>query len=291
MKIEGRPRILFGLKPEWKPGTEASARRAGMRAGMQRLDEAELDHHDAVVPLTLQDQAILEARRANGSAIPALFVPAAQRDLCHDKRRFGHFMAQSGFGEHVPRELDANELRAADFPLVVKARHSEYGHRSFIVRDDGELDEHRPALAAGESFLQELIPGDEEYAVHVLLRDGMMVFAAAMHYRMNTANLVKGVHNRPVLRAWLPSAPLKPKKPRPTTGARASRHTSSTAIARTPRWGMPLATPVLASEKAYGAGLWTPRCNQCHSQGLPMIGCWSLPLSGWSSFLHCVNAL
>lgn len=210
MKIEGRPRILFGLKPEWKPGTEASARRAGMRAGMQRLDEAELDHHDAVVPLTLQDQAILEARRANGSAIPALFVPAAQRDLCHDKRRFGHFMAQSGFGDHVPRELDANELRAADFPLVVKARHSEYGHRSFIVRDDGELDEHRPALAAGESFLQELIPGDEEYAVHVLLRDGMMVFAAAMHYRMNTANLVKGVHNRPVLRAWLPSAPLKP---------------------------------------------------------------------------------
>ena len=182
MTRNGVPRVLFGWKPEWKAGCEGSARRAGCAPEMQRLDEAAYSAFDAIVPLTLEDQAILEERDVPEGALPSLIVPSAQRRICDDKLGFARLMCEAGLGDHVPRLLDPDKVKDEAFPAVVKARHGEYGRGAFMVQNLAELEAHRSQLASGAAFLQEVVPGSEEYAVHILLREGMMLFAAAIHY-------------------------------------------------------------------------------------------------------------
>lgn len=207
MMNAGLPRVLFGWKPEWRNGCEASCGRAGFSAAMQEFDDADLDAFDAIVPLTLRDQAIIDQREGT---VRALTTAPALRHIFHDKLGFARLMSESGLGEHVPRVLEPNSLKPSDFPLVVKARHGEFGHGTHIARSPAELDAHRSALTGGTAFLQELIPGDEEFAVHILLGGGMMLFSSTIRYRMPGLNLVNGFEQKPVARSWLGTEPFKP---------------------------------------------------------------------------------
>ncbi len=205
-----RPNILFGWKPEWKERCEISCQRAGFSSAMLPLDEARLEGFDAVVPLTVADQENLEARRARKEDIRALVTPAAPRKLCHDKLDFAGRMSQAGFEDYIPGMLDLGSLGPRNFPLVVKSRRSEFGKGTFIVQSPVDLDAHLPSLTAGEAFLQELVPGGEEFAVHILLNGGMMLFSSTIHYIMTGPNLVKGKQGKPAMRMWLRSTPFKP---------------------------------------------------------------------------------
>jgi biotin carboxylase len=208
--VPDRPSILFGWKPEWQKQCEASCQRAGFSSAMQPLDGARLEGFDAVVPLTLADQVNLEARRAREGDVRALPMPGALRQMCHDKLEFAGRMSQAGFVDHIPGILDLGSLVPRDFPVVVKSRRSEHGRGTFIVQSPADLEAHLPALIDGEAFLQELIPGSEEFAVHILLDGGMMLFSSAIHYSMAASNLVKGKPEKPKRRMWLRSTPFKP---------------------------------------------------------------------------------
>lgn len=205
-----QPRILFGWKAEWREGCLKGARRIGAQATMAPLPEAELTAFDAVIPITLDDHEVIERVKAAGERVRAISIPSAQRDLCDDKLTFAKRLAALGYGDHVPRHLEFGTMSAIDFPAVVKMRRSAAGRGTFIVSSAAELEAHIPLLSAGDAFLQELIPGDEEFAAHLLMHDGLLVFTSVIQYRMQRENLVKGYQHKPLKRQWLSQAPFKP---------------------------------------------------------------------------------
>ena len=177
---------------------------------MAPLSEAEFDAFDAVVPITLDDHGVIDRAKAAGASIRTISIPAAQLDICHDKLALSKRLAALGYGNHVPRDLKFSALAANDFPVVVKSRRSADGRGTFIVSSAAELEAHIPSLATGDAFLQELIPGDEEFAAHILLHDGLMVFTSTIRYQMPQENLVKGHQHKPLNKHWLPYTPFKP---------------------------------------------------------------------------------
>ena len=78
------------------------------------------------------------------------------------------------------------------------------------LRTPEALEEVRGALTAGTGFLQAFVPGDEEYAVHLLRQNGQTLFRRAIHYRMAGPGLVKGTAAAPVTRTWLTQVPFAP---------------------------------------------------------------------------------
>lgn len=139
-----------------------------------------------------------------------MLTVSAARQLCHDKLQFAWRMSEVGFADYVPRLLDPCRLGPGDFPVVMKARRGEFGRGTSMIGSLHELEAHLPTLDAGEAFLQELIPGSEEFAVHIFLDGGRMLFSSTMHYMMASPNLVKGVRCRPAIRIWDRSSPFKP---------------------------------------------------------------------------------
>lgn len=203
-------RVVFGWKPEWRSRCERGAHQAGISPAMQPLTEVELSDFDAVVPLKLEDHAIIERARAGGRMIHAVIVPARGRENCHDKVEFSKRMTASGFGAYLPRMLEPAEIRGADFPVVVKSRREANGRGTHVIHNQAELEPHLPSLGSGEALVQELIPGDEEFAAHLLMHEGMLMYATAIYYKMPRSHLIKGHEWKPVVRHWLPSCPFKP---------------------------------------------------------------------------------
>lgn len=200
-------KILFGWVPEWQEGLMRGVAALGLEAHMARLDREDPAGFDAVVPLTLPGQAVVERWRAEGRAVRALAIPGAVRALCHDKLALNRALAAKGFGRRLPAEVAPDR---AVFPVVFKQRQAAWGQGVRVLDSPTALDAVRGALADGTGFLQAYVPGDEEYAVHLLRQGGRTLFRATIHYRMAGPGLVKGTGAAPVQRTWLPSTPHAP---------------------------------------------------------------------------------
>jgi carbamoylphosphate synthase large subunit len=152
---------------------------------------------DVVVPLQIEHYAPL-ARfpewRGRKFIVPSAEVVA----LCDDKLRLNDFFVAAGFGDFVPARRDYG----APYPYVRKRRHGCYGLHCRIVNDaDDERDLH-PGDAAW--FAQAFVPGDIEYATHILRVGGRIRYVSTFTYTMAAAGLVKGALHAPVSTAFTP---------------------------------------------------------------------------------------
>ncbi len=190
-----RKRILFGKKPEWERTLRASADPARFEIVMADLTQAETTGFDAIIPMDLPDHAWLER---SGRALPALTVPKALRELCHDKPHLNLRLIALGFSDNVPAMRDElpGDLRA--HPVILKARRSAWGRDTQLVLGPPVADEVLGRLAAGTHFLQDYIPGRIEYAAHVLMHRGQPQMWQCRAYEMGDHPVVKGVAHQPV---------------------------------------------------------------------------------------------
>lgn len=179
IKLSGRKRVLA-----WPPWQDFETQlRRGFAGTRHEVHFAPVPpgggDFDLVVPLT-SEQIIACAedevlRRRNP-------LPLARRDvieLCDDKGMWSERMRALGFERWVP-----GEPASGCYPYFLKKR-CDSGSRE-VHRIDGPTDEQRHAglLASPEFIRQESVPGDVEFAAHVLHLGGRTRRALTMRYWM-----------------------------------------------------------------------------------------------------------
>lgn len=196
--------VLFGHRPEWEASLRSGTERAGHAFHMQSIQGQDLSAYDLVVPLRLSDRAELENRAARGEQVPALFASAESEALCHDKLAFNTAMVRAGLGHIIPPVFPSWPDDPEAYPVIVKQRRGSWGTNAHIVMTPPapgtEID-------AQTRFLQSYLPGNAEWATHLILRDGQIRYEATIRYTMPDEPHVKGKHTRPLGRQWTAPSP------------------------------------------------------------------------------------
>lgn len=192
-------KVIFGAHQDWKTGLRSGTEAAGHEFHMDTLGGLDLAAYDLVVPLRLDDRAALAPRIARGEAIPALLASAEAEALCHDKLAFNNAMIRAGLGACIPPMFSSWPADPDAYPVILKQRRDDWGKNSCIVPA-------RPApcheIDHDTQFAQAYLPGTEEWATHLLLRDGRILFEASIRYTMPDIPCVKGAQTPPLGRQW-----------------------------------------------------------------------------------------
>ncbi|WP_139790400.1 hypothetical protein [Rhizobium rhizosphaerae] len=153
------------------------------------LSSHDWDRYDCIVPLSLADYNPLRRIGAR-LAGKAIYPTASAVAVCDDKYAFNRVVSNSPFGVMIPRLIA--DVSTSPFPCILKRRHDHFGVESFVLRCEGDVLQHARRLKSDDYFLQEYIEGKEEYATHILLRDGEIVFSFNVLYEVVDQPFVKG---------------------------------------------------------------------------------------------------
>jgi hypothetical protein len=183
-------RIAFGAHEAWDqfilPNLDAR-----YEAAFADLAEIDLDAFDAVAPLQIEHYASL-ARRPDLYGRKFLHPAADVAALCDDKLALTQFLIAEGFGQFVPPLRSAG----APYPYVWKRRRGFWGrHCLMIGGPEGEagVDLNDPAW-----FAQTLVPGEAEFATHILRAGAAIRYVSTFAFKMSGADLVMGKHHSPL---------------------------------------------------------------------------------------------
>jgi len=183
-----RERLLAWLRP-WNrcrilfpPSDMEAALREGFLHFGDRLSFAELTpdrlrKHDLVVPLTLKD---LEKLRGFHPLLAHNPLPLPSPDcvaLCDDKLACNRTLAAAGFADCVPEIADS-----LPFPYVLKKRIDAWGDNTHVVASAEDELRLGALLHDPDYFRQAFVPGQREYAAHLLVLDGRIVSALTVEY-------------------------------------------------------------------------------------------------------------
>lgn len=153
-----------------------------------------LDRVDYVLPLTLKDARDL--RGLYGDRHPKYLLPTLRAIWqCDDKKIFHQTATEHGFGWMIPPLYGETERV---FPYVLKKREAEAGTEVFIIRNAVDEALQRARLATDAYFCQAHVPGRVEYALHLLLVDGRVLYQSTNVYEMPDEFSVKGAARPPV---------------------------------------------------------------------------------------------
>jgi len=199
------PRLFISHHKDWNDETIARATAAGYSVTVGKLDNVDLSAFDAIVPFHLGCQRVVREWIASGRTAAALVVSQEAEDLCHDKLAFNRRAISLGFGRHIPQIIQPGQVSKADFPLILKHRNDAWGSLSRIVHNSEDIVFF--TAEDNEYFLQRYIPGSEEYATHLLLKDGRIMFHATHLYRWARTPYVQGRHDQPPAGEWLETTP------------------------------------------------------------------------------------
>ena len=258
-----RRRILFGVKAGWNEAIATVLDRDRFDCAAIAFDEA-AGRYDAVVPLTLDQQAELRARP--GAFGGRYLVPdGATESLCHDKRRFNRFLIGEGFRDLVPAMI---RPRLASPPFVLKRRRDEFGARSHVVPDAAALVPLASLLDDPAYFAQALVPGRTEFTSHLLAVDGEVRHQLHIAYEMAGEACIRGGAARPLASRVLAASPAPGLAERIAgllryTGVGCLNYKMAGGRPQlfefNPRFGSSLTRDVNAFLDAYLAALDTPR--------------------------------
>lgn len=137
----------------------------------------ELRAHDLVVPLTLPDLAQLRAFEPLLARNPLPLPSADSVALCDDKLACNRALAAAGFADSVPEIADS-----LPFPYVLKKRVDAWGDNTHVIANAEQERRFAALLGDPDYFRQAFVPGQREYAAHLLVRDGRIVAALTVEY-------------------------------------------------------------------------------------------------------------
>jgi len=183
-------RVAFGDCPNWEKliRPHLDGRYA---ASFVDLSHTRLSKFDAVVPLQLNHYGPL--RRHSGMQGSKFLLPSSHAvTLCDDKLKFSQFLVAEGFGDVIPGLRPAGK----PYPYVWKKRRGWWGAHCRVV--NGPQDEIDLDLKDHDWFAQELIPGEVEFATHVLRVDGEIRYTSTYVHKMSGGALINGVKDSPL---------------------------------------------------------------------------------------------
>ena len=203
MAVEAPARVVFGWKQDWLARLQRTSDPLRYAVSMSHFASTDFRDFDAIVPLTLEDQQVLERSRTRW---PALFAPRKVRALCNDKLGLNRGLIDLGFGDLVPEILDHLPADLASHPVILKARKGQWGIGTEVLAT-APNDDVLSKLSKGTHFVQSLVPGRTEYATHFLMHQGSVRLCLTAEYDMGQDHHVKGRSHAPVTMRWGVRAP------------------------------------------------------------------------------------
>ena len=145
-----------------------------------------------IVPLTIDAMLALAQSPHHGKMQSLIPVPSLTcLRLCNDKYRFNQVLQLLGFGRYLP-----STQMPLTLPYVLKRKVDEYGSHSHIIK----TQEQEAALLANQNpddyFRQTLITGRDEYATHILFKDGRIVASLSFRNRFEGSAYIFGLHQK-----------------------------------------------------------------------------------------------
>lgn len=179
-------RILFSRREDWEPLLRDAFRHTPHRVAFDAFTPANLAGHDLTVPLTIADLKFLCSDQPGYFGV--LPMPSLRSvDVCDDKLLFNRTLADAGLGRYAPQVSDQ-----PFYPYIVKRRIDESGAHSHIV---GSWAQERGLAAechGQDYFRQALVPGNREYATHIVFDRGRIRYALTVEYLFSGDIYVKG---------------------------------------------------------------------------------------------------
>lgn len=180
-------KILFSRMPDWESSLRAAFHGIGHEIEFGSFTEDSVRRHQLLVPLTIDDTLQLDAMREHLGANPIPIPSATAVEICNNKEHFYQALAAKGFGELLP-----GPRHAGSYPYVLKKKVDAWGKYCLVIRDAHDEAEQGHHLADPDYLTQRFISGNEEFATHVLIRDGRMLASLNIRYRFAETTPIKG---------------------------------------------------------------------------------------------------
>lgn len=153
------------------------------------LSEAVAEHYELYLPLTLADYTALRGSAGTPFMKKAIVPTAAAVEICDDKLAFVETLKGTGLHPFVPKHLEA----CPSVPFVLKKRRGNFGRGTVVVEDAVGREQADQRLASGDYFAQDLVIGDVEYATHILISRGEIIYHFTTVFRMSNDRSIKGI--------------------------------------------------------------------------------------------------
>jgi len=159
--------ILFSVKPAWEPNIRIGFRSTRHHLLFDAFTDENIEKSDLAVPLTMKDLKYLSSHRKLAARNLIPIPDLAAIEICDDKYLFYQTLKERGFGDYLPR-IGAK----LPYPYILKKRVAEDGDNCYVIFNAADEKSHEAQLSDPEYFSQEIIAGHNEYATHILLKDG-----------------------------------------------------------------------------------------------------------------------
>ncbi len=194
--------ICFGYHGDWVRNITNVIDRAIFKFQFSDLHLVDFSDFDCVVPLLESDY---DALRNNRVFFGTKFwvAPPNVVDICNDKLAFNRWLLGSEFAELVP---PLRKKSGGQFPYVIKKRRDLWGQNSFIVRNSEDERAMAAMLLSPEYFCQNYISGPAEFALHILMVNGEVVYDQTVKHNMGRDFYILGKDGKAERSIYLPKS-------------------------------------------------------------------------------------
>jgi hypothetical protein len=180
-------KILFSEKEWWDKLISKGPYAGRYNVTFSKFDVESIDKYDLIVPFTIPDLEFCIANKDKMPNNPIPFPSLESFNICNDKSQFEFFMLQNGFSNYLPSS--SAEIK---FPFILKKSQDEGGVNTFIINSNSDLEAFKDQLNDPNYIKQSVIEGKNEYATHILIKDGKITNAITIVYKFDQAVYVKG---------------------------------------------------------------------------------------------------
>jgi predicted ATP-grasp superfamily ATP-dependent carboligase len=180
-------RVLISDRQDWRADIRQGFNHTRHHVEFGAITPGSLGSFDLVVPLSIQDlvRVCRHSRLLTKNRIP---VPSEECVLlCDDKYRFNQELVNLGFGRYIPKIGSGLEP-----PYILKKRVGEWGNECRMILSSDEENQVLSQLNDPEYFCQEIIPGEIEFATHILFANNRIIKSLNIMYEFDSETAIKG---------------------------------------------------------------------------------------------------
>jgi hypothetical protein len=173
--------------PAWEPQIRYGFQGAKHKLSFGRLTREVAVKADLVVPLDML--GVLDANRYR-SLLNHQIIPIPEKSvalLCDDKLAFNLHVMQLGYEQYIPRMGPDLSL-----PFILKKRIAASSAHAYRIFTEQDKNTFHPQITSSDFYCQAMVPGNAEYATHVLIKNGKIRFDLTMKYVFSKEYPIKG---------------------------------------------------------------------------------------------------
>lgn len=179
--------ILFSNHPGLKSEIEKCFKHTPYKIDFGEFTPDNIVNYDMIVPLTIEDLKGLNSypNLIGDNAIP---IPSiASITICDDKALLNNYLIENGYSFLIPK-LEGTQK----YPYILKRKIDYSGQNSHIIYDEHEELKFSALLKSSEYYSQAFIPGQYEYATHVLFKNQKITSSMNIEYFFESDTPIKG---------------------------------------------------------------------------------------------------